>query len=265
MSRPFLAHHPRPQVRLRRVAAAVAAAFAVAFGSGSASAFEFDTGNPDLTIRWDNTVRYNYGVRVENRDNKIGNTVIADEGTWRFDRGDAVANRFDVLTEVDVVYMKRFGARLSAAGWYDFAYNDDSKTNPNLPFTQIPSYINKKYSNYTNRFYQGPSGEILDAFVFAGFDLGPAPTSVKVGSHTIYWGESLFVNGNLHSVAYSQNPLDLQKGFATPGSEAKELFRPLNQISATSQITDTLSISASVPARVGSLPLPRRRHVPWPG
>jgi hypothetical protein len=157
---------------LRRVAAAVAAACAVAFGSGNASAFEFDIGNPDLTIRWDNTVRYNYGVRVENRDNKIGNTVIADEGTWRFDRGDAVANRFDVLTEVDVVYMKRFGARLSAAGWYDFAYNDDSKTNPNLPFSQIPSYINKKYSTYTDRFYQGPSGEILDAFVFAGFDLG---------------------------------------------------------------------------------------------
>jgi hypothetical protein len=233
----------RLPVAARAIAAAVAAACAATMAP-SAQAFEFDTGNPDLSIRWDNTVRYNYGVRVENRDSKIGNTVIADEGTYSFDRGDTVASRFDVLTEIDVVYMKRFGARLSAAGWYDFAYGDDSKTNPNLPFTQIPSYINKKYSTYTNRFYQGPSGEILDAFVFAGFDLGSAPTSVKVGSHTIYWGESLFVNGNLHSVAYSQNPLDLQKGFATPGSEAKELFRPLNQISATSQITDTLSISA---------------------
>ena len=158
MSRPFLAHHPRPQVRLRRVAAAVAAACAVAFGSGSASAFEFDTGNPDLTIRWDNTVRYNYGVRVENRDNKIGNTVIADEGTWSFDRGDAVANRFDVLTEVDVVYMKRFGARLSAAGWYDFAYDDDSKTNPNLPFSQIPELHQQEVQHLHQPLLSGSVG-----------------------------------------------------------------------------------------------------------
>ena len=245
MIKPNPASAPHLPVAARSIAAAVAACFAAAVAT-SASALEFDTGNPDLTIRWDNTVRYNYAVRVENRDNKIGNTVIADEGTWRFDRGDCRRQplRRPHRSSTSSI-MKRFGARLSAAGWYDFAYNDDSKTNPNLPFTQIPSYINKKYSTYTNRFYQGPSGEILDAFVFAGFDLWSAPTSVKVGSHTIYWGESLFVNGNLHSVAYSQNPLDLQKGFATPGSEAKELFRPLNQISATSQITDTLSISAS--------------------
>ena len=75
MSTPHPAQHPSPEVRLRRIAAAVAATCVAAFGSGSASAFEFDTGNPDLTIRWDNTVRYNYGVRVENRDNKIGNSA----------------------------------------------------------------------------------------------------------------------------------------------------------------------------------------------
>ena len=59
-----------------------------------------------------------------------------------------------------------------------------------------------------------------------------------------YWGESLFLGGNLHSIAYAQSPLDLQKGFATPGTEAKELFRPLNQLSAQAQVTDTLSLAA---------------------
>jgi hypothetical protein len=34
-------------------------------------------------------------------------------------------------------------------------------------------------------------------------------------------GESLFLGGHLHSISYSQNSLDLQKGFATPGTEAK--------------------------------------------
>ena len=243
MSRPLSAQDPRRQPHPQRIALAVAATFVAAF-AGSAGALEFDTGNPDLTIRWDNTVRFNYAARVESRDDKIGNSAVSDEGTWSFDRGDAVATRFDVLTELDIIYMKRFGARVSAAGWYDAAYGDDSRSNPNPPLVNIPSYINHRYSDYINRFYQGPSGEILDAFVFAGFDLGPAPTSVKVGRHSIYWGESLFLGGNLHSVAYAQNPLDLQKGFATVGVEAKELFRPLNQLSAQSQVTDDLSIAA---------------------
>ena len=34
----------------------------------SAQGFEIDTGNPDAVLRWDNTVRYNYGVRMKDRD-----------------------------------------------------------------------------------------------------------------------------------------------------------------------------------------------------
>lgn len=244
----MIASNPRgrngPRFPRRHLAAAVALSFATALAAGSASAFEIDLGNPDLSIRWDNTPRFNYAVRVESRDSKIGNSPIADEGTYSFDRGDAVATRIDLLSEIDIIYKKDFGARVSAAGWYDFAYGDDSQTNPNPPFPNIPSYINKKYSSYINRFYQGPSGEILDAFVFGRFDLGGAPTAVKAGRHSLYWGESLFLGGNLNSIAYAQNPLDLQKGFATPGVEAKELFRPLTQLSAQSQVTDTLSIAA---------------------
>ena len=70
------------------------------------------------------------------------------------------------------------------------------------------------------------------------------PVQAKLGRHTLYWGESLFLGGNLHGIAYAQNPLDLQKGFATPGTEAKELFRPLNQLSVQAQVTDTLSVAA---------------------
>ncbi|HTJ05235.1 MAG TPA: DUF1302 domain-containing protein, partial [Caldimonas sp.] len=215
----------------------------LALGAGEASAFDIDTGNPDLAIRFDNTVRLNYGMRVESRDNKIGNSVLADEGDYRFDNGQAVAKRIDLLSEFDLVYKKHYGMRVSAAGWYDAAYDGTSKSNPNPPFVNIPSYVNHQYSSTTKRFYEGPSGEILDAFVFGGADLGDVPVQGKLGRHTIYWGESLLLGGHLHSVSYAQVPLDLQKGFATPGTEAKELFRPLNQLSGQAQVTDTLSIA----------------------
>jgi uncharacterized protein DUF1302 len=227
----------------KRLVASVALPATVALG-GNASAFEIDTGNPDVTVRWDNTVRYNLGVRVDQRDPAIGNSAVSDEGTYSFNTGDIVTSRGDLLSELDVVYKKHMGFRLSGAGWYDGAYGSESKSNPFPPLVNIPSYVNHQYSNYTKRYYEGPSAEWLDAFVFGNFDLGTVPTSVKVGRHSLYWGESLFVNGNLHGIAYSQNPLDLQKGFATPGSEAKELFRPLAQVSGQAQITDTFSVAA---------------------
>ena len=218
-----------------------AAAVVAALSAGSAAAFELDTGNQDLSVRWDNTVRYNLGARVEGRDNKIGNSPLSDEGDYSFNNGDVVTNRVDLLTELDVVWKKQYGFRISGAGWYDAAYDDTSGCNPTL--CNLSSYPNQQYSPYTKRFYQGPSGELLDAFVFGKFDLGAVPTSVKAGRHSLYWGESLFVNGNVNGIAYAQNPLDLQKGFATPGSEAKELFRPLAQVSGQAQVTDTLSVA----------------------
>jgi hypothetical protein len=221
--------------------ATLALAAALTLLASGAQAFEFDTGNPDLTVRWDNTPRANLAWRVEGRDAKIGATAIADEGTYSFDKGDMVAKRVDLLTELDVIYKKNFGARFSAAGWYDGAYSDDSRGNPAIP---NPSYIGNRYSEQINRLYQGPGGEILDAFVFGRFDLGEVPTSVKLGRHSLYWGESLFLGGNVNGIAYAQNPLDLQKGFATPGVEAKELFRPLNQISGQAALTDTLTVAA---------------------
>jgi len=222
----------------------LAIAATLALGAGEASAFDVDTGNPDLAIRFDNTVRLNYGVRVESRDSKIGNSALSDEGDYSFDKNDAIAKRFDLLSEFDLIYKKRYGLRVSGAAWYDFAYDSGtSKSNPNAPLVNIPSYVGNQYSSTVKRLYRD-GAEVLDAFIFGGVDLGAVPVQAKLGRHTIYWGESLLLGGHMHSVAYAQAPLDLQKGFATPGTEVKELFRPLNQLSMQAQVTDTLSLAA---------------------
>lgn len=232
-------HPARGRFALRTSTVAVAMALG---GIPAAQAFEFDTGNSDLEVRWDNTVRYNIAQRTQGRNSKIANTPNFDEGTYRFDRNDIVTNRLDILTEFDLIYKKQYGFRVSAAGWYDAAYDDGPRTRPN--FSQIGGYPNNKYSGFTDRFYHGPSGEIMDAFVFANFDVGTVPVKLKAGSHSVVWGESLFLGGALHGIQYAQVPLDLQKGFATPGVEAKELFRPVNQISGQAQLTDNFSVAA---------------------
>jgi hypothetical protein len=234
----------RPDVPVLRVGALAVAAMAALLASGGARAFEIDTGNPDLSLRWDNTLRANLATRTESRDDRIGNSAVSDEGTYSFGKGDMVAQRLDLLSELDLVWRKQHGLRVSAAAWYDGAYGSRGRSNPNAPLVAIPSYVNNEYSDTVKRLYRGASGEILDAFVFGGVHLGDVPVKARLGRHTVYWGESLFLGGNLHGIAYAQNPLDLQKGFATPGTEAKELFRPLNQLSLQAQLTDTLTVAA---------------------
>ena len=136
-----MSHHPTPRrahtgrtfVRSRLASAAV-----LALAAGGAQAMEIETWHPDLTVRWDNTVRVNLGARVEGRSSKIGNTAIADEGTYSFDKGDFVAKRIDLLSELDVVWQKRYGVRVSGAGWYDAAYGEQERVEPERAAGQHP-------------------------------------------------------------------------------------------------------------------------------
>ena len=115
----------------RRRAAALrlhAIASALALWGGSAGAVEIDTGNPDLKMRWDNTFRYNLGVRTDAQDTRIISNRSYDEGDAKFGKGKIVTNRFDLLSEFDVNYAGQFGARLAAAGWYDQAYDKHGLT-----------------------------------------------------------------------------------------------------------------------------------------
>jgi len=224
---------------LRRTALAVG--IAAASGSGAAFAFSVDTGNPDLDVKWDNTVRATAGWRTEEIDDAIGDNPINDESDYRFDQGDMVSKRLDLLTELDVIWKGDYGARLSAAGWYDYAYQDDEvNQNPKLA-SEPSSYHQREYTGLVKDFYYGPYGEVLDAFLFANHTVGQVPVSVKVGQLTTFWGMSLFYQGG---IAQSQHPIDGRKAAANPGTEVKETFLPLSMINVQAQLTPTIAVEA---------------------
>lgn len=215
----------------------IAAAAALVATSG-AHALELDTGNPDFKVRADATVRYNLGVRTEAQDQRLLNFATTDEGNAKFGRGDIVSNRLDLLGELDLNYKGIFGARISAASWYDHAYRDRSVSSP---AGQATSYNNNRFNDGVNRFIHGPSGEILDAFVWSNFDLGSVPVNVKLGRHTVVWGEGMFIGA--HAISYGQSPVDGMKAVSSPGIETKETFLPINQLTFKAQVTDKLSLA----------------------
>lgn len=224
---------------------AISLAVAALLASGLAQAVEIDTGNPDAVLRWDTTLRYNLGSRVQQQDAAMIGNPNYDDGDRNFGKGKLIANRLDLLTEADLVVNKRWGARVSAAGWVDAAYRSLANTSTATANSLVDGKpVAGALAPYTSRFAKGASGELLDAFVFGSLDLGEMPLSLRAGRHTVYWGESLLGGGAIHGISYGQYSLDLWKALATPGIEAKELFRPRNSLTAQLTVNTELSVSA---------------------
>ena len=225
--------------------ARVLAAVALLSVAPHASAFEIPTGVAGLVGRFDNTFRYNLGLRSGPIDGLIGANPVFTAGEYCVEQGGFTTNRLDLLSEFDLAYLARYGVRVTAAAWYDYAYHSGAvHRSPALVAAGVPgTYYGDRYSSYTLHRYRGPWGELLDAFAFAIFDAGSVPVTVKAGRHALYWGEALMLTGAIHAVSYSQTPLDLQKAFATPGVEAKEFYRPLTSVSVQAQLAPALSLA----------------------
>ncbi|MDP2679098.1 MAG: DUF1302 family protein [Rhodoferax sp.] len=221
----------------RNTSVAAAALLAVT----AATAVELDTDNPDLKIRWDNTVKYSAAARTGQPTAALLGNPNQDDGNRNFGRG-LISNRFDLLSEFDVEY-QNFGARISAAGWYDAAYvgrND----NPGFAGGGTPNQLSVGYDEFTRetRKIHGSDFEVLDAFAQARFDLGGKRASVRLGQHTQLWGESLFFGGN--AIAGGQGPVDVVKLASVPGTPFKEAMRPVPQVSGQIALMPNVTLGA---------------------
>lgn len=228
-----------PLRAMHRTAAGTVVATAL-LAASSAMAIEIDVGNPDMVVRWDNTVRGNLGMRTAKPDARILANPNYDESDGKFERGDFVTQRLDLLSEFDLNYKKTAGLRATAAAWYDHAYQDTSVR------TRVPgyasSYRDDRYNSAVERYTRGPSGEFLDAFAWVNFRIADKPANLKLGRHTNYWGEA-YVLGS-HAISYSQSPVDGVKAVNSPGIELKEVFLPLGQAYVKFQPTPDLALAA---------------------
>ena len=147
-----------------------------------AQAFEFDTGNPDLTVRWDNTRarQPRLARRAARRHDRQHPDRRRRHLQLRPRRHGRQAPRLAQRTRHRLPEALRRAHQRH--GWYDGAYGDTSKSNP-------PAAVNiaELHRQRVQRLHQAPvprrPGEFLDAFVFGRFDLGDVPLTVKLGRH----------------------------------------------------------------------------------
>jgi len=227
---------------------------AAALVACNAGAIEIDTGNPDWSLRFDNTVKASTIYRTKSADPVLVDSfrllvpnvpASAFPQALNFNAGDDnfrqrgfVSKRIDLLSEFDAVYRKDYGVRVSAAAWYDAAYRGKTDAadvvNGQTPFDEFPS---------GTRDLAGRKAELLDAFVFGGWDAGDGrKLTLRLGKHSVLYGESLFFGDN--GIARAQGPDDIYKLLSSPNAQFKEILRPVPQVSGQLQLSSELSLGA---------------------
>jgi hypothetical protein len=238
----------------RRHLLAVAAALALP----AAHAVDIATPDPDLKVRLDLTPKYSVGYRLKNPSPAlVGFDPATDPGTLNEDDGDnnfrrgLISNRVDLLAELDVTG-RSFGGRLSATSWYDRVYlkrndNAGAQVAGAPPGTIVPT-SNVFPGQAANEFLpatrdqHGRDSELLDAFVYFKGDVGGKKGTLRVGKHTLQWGESLFFGQN--GIANAQGPMDVAKILSVPGWQFKEVLLPVEQVSGSLQLAEGVSLGA---------------------
>jgi hypothetical protein len=216
--------------------AAAGALLALSIGFRQPQAAEILT-TDRLQLRWDNTLKYSVGGRVQPRSAELLGNINGDDGDRSFAPG-LISSRVDLFSEIDLAY-RSVGFRASAAAWYDLIY--DLENDHDSPTTVNAISATARHFSEATRDLHGRRAEILDGFVFASGTLGPVPVSVRVGRHTLLWGESLLMADN--GISNAQAPIDVIKALSVPASQARELFMPVAQVSAQLEPAAALTIA----------------------
>ncbi|MBN8489438.1 MAG: DUF1302 family protein [Burkholderiales bacterium] len=240
-----------------RTATAAAALLALA---PAAQAFDIPSDDPDLKIRLDLTPKYSAAYRLKNPSAALTRldvavdpgTVNEDDGDHNFNKG-LISSRLDLLAEFDLA-TPNLGLRLSGNAWRDSIYlrrNDYAGTplyaggtplGPVIPTANnAPGQAPDEFLASTRRQH-GQGQELLDAFIYAKGEIGGMRGTVRLGKHTLQWGESLFFGQN--GIAAAQGPVDVARILSVPGWQFKEVLLPVEQVSASLQVSEGVTLGA---------------------
>ncbi|MGK2907935.1 MAG: DUF1302 domain-containing protein [Desulfuromonadales bacterium] len=191
------------------------------------AAFQFNLGQVEGSF--DSTLSYGVSMRVADRDNDIVGlanggkafSVNGDDGNLNYDDGKLISNLVKITSDLDLRYAN-FGLFLRGSAFYDFESEDDDRERTDLSNEALDLV--------------GKDAELLDAYIWADFNLGQMPGQIRLGDQVLSWGEGTFIQNGINVI----NPADLSK-LRVPGAELKEALTPVGMVSASISPTEDLT------------------------
>ena len=207
---------------------------AITLGSPAAYAAPTLQLGEDTTLDSSLTVNYTASMRTAKQANEYLNDPNNDDGTRNFKRGSLINNRMSLFGELQLKH-DNLGAVLRGSYFYDDVYNQRNANDS--PDTVNKLGHNDEFTDRTRKL-SGNNARLLDAYVYGNFDVGETQyLSVKAGRHLVAWGESLFWS----NISQGQAPVDATK-FNVPGTEAKDSYLPVGQVSASWSLNENLAL-----------------------
>lgn len=228
----------RPGARTSQKLSPLALALALGIGSSIPAAVHAGPTiylGDDTTLDYSLTLSHTMSSRLKRPAREYLDDLNYDDGTRNFKRGSLINNRTNVLGEVRLRH-DNVGALLRASTFYDSVYRTGNDNDS-------PASVNKigapdRFSARTRQL-SGHNSRLLDAYVYGNWAIGDSQyLSVQAGRHVLAWGESLF----WPNISQGQSPLDATV-FNVPGTEAKEGYLPVGQLSASLTLTDRLTLT----------------------
>jgi hypothetical protein len=153
-----------------------------------------------------------------------GSSYNYDDGTLNYAENEIYTNVVKYSTDLEINY-KNYGGFFRAKAFYDTEIMDGERE-----FKEL---------NDATKDAAGSGYDLLDAFVWADYDLGEMPATFRLGRQVISWGESTFIQGGINSI----NPVDAS-AFRRPGAEVKDGLLPVNMFYTSIGLTADLSLEA---------------------
>jgi len=199
-------------------------------GHDKAHAFEFDDGPIKGNI--DTTLSYGTSTRLHRTDKDLvctanGGTAYgcnADDGNLNYRTG-TVSEVFKFTTDIELNHKTSdLGGFFRIKGFVDHENNNNNETG-RTPLTDDAIDL------------VGKNVDILDAYVWKRVDINNQAAEVRFGKHVLNWGESTFIQGGINAL----NPIDVA-AIRLPGSELREALLPVNMLSMSADLTDSISM-----------------------
>ncbi len=219
--------------------------------TAQAQGVEFKVGQIEASV--DSQISMGSSWRVESQDPRLLSTIKGessngDDGNKNYKNGDAFSQIFKGSHELQFSY-QNVGGFVRGKYWYDSALANNSVEyghTPTVPNNGVPG-APLDYTNASTRLDDSNFDDLskaqgvalLDAFVYAEFDVLDMPLDVRLGKQVVNWGESTFLIGGVNAI----NPLDVS-AFKRPGAEIKEVLLPVNMAYANIGLSENLSAEA---------------------
>lgn len=182
--------------------------------------------------------------------------AISDDGNLNFDQWDIISAPLLWDSHLDV-WGSNWSVHLGALFYYDHTNNTLQQYHPNEIVTPGPGPGVPVYRDMSDAYKDdlGLNIKLQEAYIDYSLPIGEDRyLDLRLGRQVYQWGNALVgISGTLNFI----NPADLNRAFQ-PGAQLKHVFLPVNMLSASMAITESLTLKGFYQLEWRSIGLPPR-------